>query len=182
MHYKELEYLQSPLTAAESLVHICNQLRLPDAAQGILNYTMANVPGAAEKISANWYEKLCMYSTSLGLYRKQLDVRSVHALLLTACSYKCTRPAQITRVSLFNSLLPTHLCQAPIGCFICLRSSVCTTMHARCNGSLQLAMRMSHVLGRATAATAGGGAGVPPAHACALGEHDGRDAMSCVYR
>lgn len=56
-------------------MHICNQLRLPDAAQGILNYTMANVPGANEKISANWYEKLCMYSTSLGLYRKQLDVR-----------------------------------------------------------------------------------------------------------
>lgn len=79
LHYKELEYLQSPLTAAESLVHICNQLRLPDAAQGILNYTMANVPGAAEKISANWYEKLCMYSTSLGLYRKQLDVRPSHA-------------------------------------------------------------------------------------------------------
>lgn len=79
LHYKELEYLQSPLTAAESLVHICNQLRLPDAAQGILNYTMANVPGAAEKISANWYEKLCMYSTSLALYRKQLEVRSTPA-------------------------------------------------------------------------------------------------------
>lgn len=57
-------------------MHICNQLRLPDAAQGILNYTMANVLGAADKISANWYEKLCMYSTSLGLYRKQLEVRA----------------------------------------------------------------------------------------------------------
>jgi serine/threonine-protein kinase mTOR len=74
LHYKELEYLSSPLTAAESLIHICNQLRLPDAAQGILSHTMKVVPGAEQKIGANWYEKLRMYDTALGLYRKQLQV------------------------------------------------------------------------------------------------------------
>ena len=76
LHYKELEYQSSPLTAAESVIHICNQLRLPDAAHGILNHTIKTVPGAEQKIGANWYEKLRMYDTALGLYRKQLQVCS----------------------------------------------------------------------------------------------------------
>lgn len=76
LHYKELEYQGSPLTAAESLIHICNQLRLPDAAQGILRHTMKVAPGAEQKIGANWYEKLRMYDTALSLYRKKLQARN----------------------------------------------------------------------------------------------------------
>jgi hypothetical protein len=75
LHYKELEYQSNALQAAESLIHICNQLRLPDAAQGILQHTMKVAPGAEQKIGANWYEKLRMYDTALALYRKKLLVR-----------------------------------------------------------------------------------------------------------
>ena len=81
LHYKELEYQSSPLTAAESLIHILNQLRLPDAAQGILNHTIKVEPDAESKIGANWYEKLRMYDTALSQYRKQQQVRHCSAPL-----------------------------------------------------------------------------------------------------
>lgn len=74
LHYKELEYMTSPLTAVESLVHICNQLRLPDAASGILTYTMDKVPGAHDKYAADWYEKLCLFETAHKHYNEQLEV------------------------------------------------------------------------------------------------------------
>jgi serine/threonine-protein kinase mTOR len=80
LHYKELEYMSSPLTAVESLVHICNQLRLPDAASGILNYTMRKVPGAQDKIAADWYEKLCLFDQAHQHYREQMQVRAACAL------------------------------------------------------------------------------------------------------
>ena len=85
LHYKELEYQSSPLTAAESLIHICNQLRLPDAAQGILNHTIKVAPGAEQTIGANWYEKLRMYDTALGQYRKQLQVRTTAQISCYIC-------------------------------------------------------------------------------------------------
>ena len=75
LHYKELEYMASPLTAVESLVHICNQLRLPDAASGILTYTMDQVPGAHAKYAADWYEKLCLFEVAHKHYAEQLEVR-----------------------------------------------------------------------------------------------------------
>lgn len=63
--------MTSPMTAVESLVHICNQLRLPDAASGILRYTMAQVPGTH---AADWYEKLSMFEEALDSYKEQLEV------------------------------------------------------------------------------------------------------------
>lgn len=69
-----MEFKAAPLAAAESLIHICNQLRLPDMAQGLLEYTKG-LEGAEQAIGANWYEKLQLYDTALGLYRKRLQVR-----------------------------------------------------------------------------------------------------------
>jgi len=36
LHYKELEFQDSPATAVEALISINNQLRQPDAAVGVL--------------------------------------------------------------------------------------------------------------------------------------------------
>ena len=44
LHYKEMEFTTSPASAVESLIHINNQLRQPEAAIGALIY--AQVCGA----------------------------------------------------------------------------------------------------------------------------------------
>jgi hypothetical protein len=38
LHYKEMEFTTSPMTAIEALIHINNQLRQPEAAVGVLTY------------------------------------------------------------------------------------------------------------------------------------------------
>lgn len=56
LHYKELEFVSSPQTAIEALIHINNQLRQPEAAVGVLTYAQKHL---AMELKESWYEKLC---------------------------------------------------------------------------------------------------------------------------
>jgi FKBP12-rapamycin complex-associated protein len=56
LHYKELEFVSSPPTAIEALIHINNQLRQPEAAVGVLTYAQKHL---AMELKESWYEKLC---------------------------------------------------------------------------------------------------------------------------
>jgi FKBP12-rapamycin complex-associated protein len=56
LHYKELEFVASPQTAIEALIHINNQLRQPEAAVGVLTYAQKHL---AMELKESWYEKLC---------------------------------------------------------------------------------------------------------------------------
>jgi len=69
LHYKELEFETSPLTAAEALISINNQLRQPDAAEGILKLAETQLgitlrEGVYEKLQ-RWEEARNMYEAKL---------------------------------------------------------------------------------------------------------------------
>lgn len=71
LHYKELEFQTSPLTAVEALIHINNQLRQPEAAVGVLTYAQKHLN---MELKEGWYEKLCRWEEALNAYKRRLEV------------------------------------------------------------------------------------------------------------
>ncbi|MEW5302322.1 MAG: hypothetical protein WDW36_005122 [Sanguina aurantia] len=69
LHYKELEFQTSPLTATEALIHINNQLRQPEAAVGVLTFAQKNLN---MELKESWYEKLCRWDEALEAYERRL--------------------------------------------------------------------------------------------------------------
>ncbi|MEW5308376.1 MAG: hypothetical protein WDW38_000344 [Sanguina aurantia] len=69
LHYKELEFQTSPLTATEALIHINNQLRQPEAAVGVLTFAQKNLN---MELKETWYEKLCRWDEALEAYERRL--------------------------------------------------------------------------------------------------------------
>ncbi|KAJ3394189.1 phosphatidylinositol kinase- protein kinase tor1 [Entophlyctis sp. JEL0112] len=79
LHYKELEFLQDPLSSTvETLISINNQLQLPDSAIGILR---AAQESQNIELVSSWFEKLNRWEDALIEYeRKQAeDPQSIDA-------------------------------------------------------------------------------------------------------
>ncbi|KAK9463121.1 armadillo-type protein [Lipomyces oligophaga] len=89
LHYKELEFLESPTTSTEALISINNQLQQNDAAVGILKHAQAHND---LQLKETWYEKLQRWEDALAAYNERaldepdsLDItmgkmRCLHAL------------------------------------------------------------------------------------------------------
>eukprot|EP01133_Synstelium_polycarpum_P000171 gene171-204_t len=88
LHYKEIEFQQSPASTIEALISINNQLQQPEAAIGILIHAQKS---HAVELKETWYEKLRRWEDALAAYeRKQRDdpssdntlgiMRCLHAL------------------------------------------------------------------------------------------------------
>eukprot|EP00850_Spirogloea_muscicola_P011604 SM000072S21238 [mRNA] locus=s72:583526:601430:+ [translate_table: standard] len=79
LHYKEMEFEESPTTTVEALIHINNQLHQHEAAVGILVYAQQNL---AVVLKESWYEKLQRWDEALAAYsRKAASATSPHAVL-----------------------------------------------------------------------------------------------------
>lgn len=70
LHYRELEYKQSPnnISAIESLISINNKLGLPYASIGILTYAQEK---NSIELKESWYEKLGRWEEALEAYSKR---------------------------------------------------------------------------------------------------------------
>ncbi|KAI9216512.1 armadillo-type protein, partial [Blastocladiella britannica] len=69
LHYKELEFLSEPSTAAiESLITINNSLQQPDAAVGILTFAQQH---HQVKLKENWYIRLNRWEDGLVAYQRK---------------------------------------------------------------------------------------------------------------
>eukprot|EP01117_Protostelium_nocturnum_P014316 TRINITY_DN5444_c0_g1_i3.p1 TRINITY_DN5444_c0_g1~~TRINITY_DN5444_c0_g1_i3.p1 ORF type:complete len:2209 (+),score=787.54 TRINITY_DN5444_c0_g1_i3:161-6787(+) len=68
LHYKEMEFRTSPVTAIEALIAIYNQLQLPEAALGILTFAQKNYN---VELKESWYEKLERWEQALEAYQKK---------------------------------------------------------------------------------------------------------------
>lgn len=75
LHYKEREFMANKSSGViESLIHINNKLQQREAAEGLLEYVMANSDQADEsKIQVRWFEKLHSWDKALAAYEKQLQ-------------------------------------------------------------------------------------------------------------
>ncbi|GAX78992.1 hypothetical protein CEUSTIGMA_g6432.t1 [Chlamydomonas eustigma] len=80
LHYKELEFQTSPLSAVEALIHINNQLRQPEAAVGILTYAQKHLN---MDLKEGWYEKLCRWDDALDAYTKRLESDAMNSIVLS---------------------------------------------------------------------------------------------------
>lgn len=71
LHYKEVEFHDSPDSAIESLISINIQLQLPDAAHGVLSYAKDNYK---LELKESWFEKLQRWEDALEAYElKQVE-------------------------------------------------------------------------------------------------------------
>jgi len=68
LHYKEIEFQNSPATTCEALISINNQLDLPEAAVGILVYARQN---HNIELKESWYEKLQRWDDAKAVYEKK---------------------------------------------------------------------------------------------------------------
>eukprot|EP01132_Coremiostelium_polycephalum_P005602 gene5602-6970_t len=68
LHYKEIEFQQSPSSTIEALISINNQLQQPEAAIGILIYAQKN---HSVELKESWYEKLRRWEDALQAYEKK---------------------------------------------------------------------------------------------------------------
>eukprot|EP01132_Coremiostelium_polycephalum_P002833 gene2833-3519_t len=68
LHYKEIEFQQSPSSTIEALISINNQLQQPEAAVGILIYAQKN---HSVELKESWYEKLQRWEDALSAYEKK---------------------------------------------------------------------------------------------------------------
>lgn len=75
LHYKEQEFHQDKSPQVfESLILINNKLQQKEAAEGLLEFVMANRDRADElKVQVRWYEKLHSWDKALVLYKEKLD-------------------------------------------------------------------------------------------------------------
>ncbi|KYQ91695.1 protein kinase [Tieghemostelium lacteum] len=79
LHYKEIEFQQSPSSTIEALISINNQLQQPEAAIGILIYAQKN---HSVELKESWYEKLRRWEDALTAYeKKQKDDPSIENTL-----------------------------------------------------------------------------------------------------
>eukprot|EP00798_Chlamydomonas_sp_ICE-L_P022753 gene22753-29921_t len=69
LHYKEMEFTNSPQTSIEALIHINNQLRQPEAAVGVLTYAQKNLN---MELKESWYEKLQRWDEALDAYERKM--------------------------------------------------------------------------------------------------------------
>jgi FKBP12-rapamycin complex-associated protein len=76
LHYKEIEFKQSPQQTIEQLIAINNELQQPEAAVGILNLAQLNSNNNNRlEFSSSWYEKLQRWEMALEAYEiKQLEL------------------------------------------------------------------------------------------------------------
>lgn len=77
LHYKEMEFLSSPQSAIEALIHINNQLRQPEAAIGALQYAQKNLN---MELKESWYEKLQRWDEALEAYSRRLAISTPGSL------------------------------------------------------------------------------------------------------
>ena len=105
LHYKELEFQTSPLTAVEALIHINNQLRQPEAAVGILTYAQKHLN---MELKEGWYEKLCRWEEALNAYKRRLEVDANVAQGLTS-------GPRLSPHERHNALLGEMRCLAALG-------------------------------------------------------------------
>lgn len=68
LHYKELEYHQTPGAAVEALISINNHLRQPEAAIGILTKAQQDLH---MELKESWYEKLQRWEEALEAYERK---------------------------------------------------------------------------------------------------------------
>ncbi|BDA44527.1 Serine/threonine-protein kinase TOR [Coccomyxa sp. Obi] len=68
LHYKEVEFAQTPETAVEALISINNQLRQPEAAIGILAVAQNDLH---MELKESWYEKLNRWEEALEAYERK---------------------------------------------------------------------------------------------------------------
>ncbi|KAF2071336.1 hypothetical protein CYY_007349 [Polysphondylium violaceum] len=68
LHYKEIEFQQSPSSTIEALISINNQLQQPEAAIGILIFAQKN---HSVELKESWYEKLRRWEDALSAYEKK---------------------------------------------------------------------------------------------------------------
>ncbi len=65
---QEMEFQTSPQMAVEALIHINNQLRQPEAADGVLTYAQKHLN---MELKESWYEKLCRWDDALDAYERR---------------------------------------------------------------------------------------------------------------
>ena len=66
--------MTSPHTAVEALIHINNQLRQPDAANGMLAYAVTHLQQDGLALQDSWYEKLQRWDKALVAYARKVQI------------------------------------------------------------------------------------------------------------
>ena len=89
LHYKEMEWLLSPVQAMEGLIGIHNQLGQPDSAVGVLEWGKREL---AVEVRESWYEKLGHWREALEAYEvRGLEVEGVSAVESAVGRMRCLR-------------------------------------------------------------------------------------------
>ena len=89
LHYKEMEWLLSPVQAMEGLIGIHNQLGQPDSAVGVLEWGKREL---AVEVRESWYEKLGRWQEALEAYEvRGLEVEGVGSVEAAVGRMRCLR-------------------------------------------------------------------------------------------
>eukprot|EP00210_Caulerpa_lentillifera_P007080 g6773.t1 len=88
LHYKEMEFQESPNQAVENMLAIYNQCYLPAAASGLLGYAR-DVLGM--QIKDSWYEKLHKWDQALTLYQRRAQTAPRGTLQSIEANLGCMR-------------------------------------------------------------------------------------------
>lgn len=124
LHYKELEFKESPDTAVEALIQLNNQLRQPDAANGMLIYAQKYLHQDSLTLQQSWYEKLQRWQDAVNAYNIKLakPVRFIHKIIPSYNQTLVNDPGPLesfvplskTLVPLSKTLVPLSTILAPL--------------------------------------------------------------------
>ncbi|GMH33501.1 hypothetical protein BSKO_01335 [Bryopsis sp. KO-2023] len=88
LHYKELEFLEDPHSAVEAILAINNQLRQPEAADGMLKYARKELD---MEVKDSWYEKLHKWDKALHHYKNSAAKAESGSLASIDANLGCMR-------------------------------------------------------------------------------------------
>ncbi|CAD7701599.1 unnamed protein product [Ostreobium quekettii] len=88
LHYKEVEFQESPKTAVEAILAIYSQLRQPEAADGMLKYAREHLQ---MELRESWYEKLHKWDKAKEQYERKMQVAHSGTLAHVDATLGCMR-------------------------------------------------------------------------------------------